>query len=153
VPLAQWPSPVVRTRLVERFAVRVLEQAHAARATLVGTNGPDRRTRHYVPVPGRRAAAAMAADAQLRTVRPLSAAVVGDSQSATHAGRRVAGGPPTAPPAYDPLEREPEVLAEQRVNHGIDGAVAVAQPEHDGEQGGLYARRAESPDQVHGEER
>lgn len=150
MPLAQWPSPVVRTRLVERFAVRVLEQAHAA---LVGTNGPDHGTRDDVPVPGRRAAAAVAADAQLRTVRSLAAAVVGDGQSAAaHAGRRVAGGRPTAPPAYDPLEREPEVLAEQRVDHGVDGAVAVAQPEHDGEQGRLYARRAESPDQVHGEE-
>jgi len=35
------------------------------------------------------------------------------------AGRRVAGGRPTASPAYDPLEREPEVLAEQRVDHRL----------------------------------
>jgi len=151
VPLAQWPSPVVRTRFVERFAVRVLEQSHAARAALVGTHGRDNGTRDDVPVS--RGHAAMATGAQLRTVRPLAAAVVGDGQRAARAGRRVAGRRPTAPPAYDPLEREPEVLAEQRVDHRVDGAVAVAQPEHDGEQSGLYARGAECPDQVHGEER
>jgi len=95
----------------------------------------------------------VAAGAQLGTVGPFAPAVVGDGETAAQAGRRVAGGRPTAPPAYDPLEREPEVLAEQRVDHRVDGAVAVAQPEHDGEQSGLYARGAKSPYQVHGEER
>jgi len=94
----------------------------------------------------------MAAGAQLGTVRPLTPAVIGDGETTAQTCRRVTGRRPTAPPAYDPLEREPEVLAEQRVDHRVDGAVAVAQPEHDGEQGGLYARRAKSPYQVHGEE-
>jgi len=54
----------------------------------------------------------VAAGAQLGTVRPLAPSVVGDGETTAKAGRRVAGGRPTAPPANDPLEREPEVLAE-----------------------------------------
>lgn len=55
--------------------------------------------------------------------------------------------------AYYPLEREPEVFREQRVNYGVYHAVAVTQPEHHREQEIVYARVAECPDQVHGEER
>lgn len=91
----------------------------------------------------------------MRAVRALAAAVVGHGQTAAAAGHagRLDGRAPAAPPAYNALEREPEVLAEQRVDHRVDGAVAVAQPEHDGEQCGLYARGAERAHQVHGEER
>lgn len=54
--------------------------------------------------------------------------------------------------ADDPLEREPEVLREQRVYQRVYRAVAVAQPEEDGEHHGVYAVDAERADQVHGEE-
>lgn len=100
-----------------------------------------------VPAPGRRA--------QLRTVRAFATAVLGRGERATcAAGRRVTGGCPAArPTAYDPFERESEVFTEQRIDHRVDGAVAVAQPEHDRKQRGLYARGTERSDQVHGEER
>lgn len=54
--------------------------------------------------------------------------------------------------AYDLLERESEVLREERIDHGIDGGVAVAQPEYDREQQRFDAVIAERSDQVHREE-
>lgn len=54
--------------------------------------------------------------------------------------------------ADDALEREPEVLGEERVDQRIDGAVAVAQPEEHGEEERGDALLAERADEVHGEE-
>ena len=55
--------------------------------------------------------------------------------------------------ADDLLEREAEVFGEERVYEGIDGAVAIAQPEHRGEHQGRDALLAEGAHYVHGEER
>lgn len=55
--------------------------------------------------------------------------------------------------ADDALEREPEVVAEQRVQAGVDGRVAVAQPEEDREDQRVDALDAERAHHVHREER
>lgn len=109
-----------------------------------------------VPVGRRHAAIAAAASTELRAVRTLTPTVVSHGEpdaAAGRAGRRVAGGRPATPSAYDPFEREPEVLAEQRIYHRVYGTVTVAQPEHEGEQCGLNAGGTERADQVHGEKR
>lgn len=54
--------------------------------------------------------------------------------------------------ADDALEGEPEVVAEQRVQTGVDGRVAVAQPEEDREDQRVDALDAERAHHVHGEE-
>lgn len=54
--------------------------------------------------------------------------------------------------ADDALERESEVLREERIDHGIHSGVAVAEPEDDREDGGIDAVTAEGPDHVDGEE-
>jgi len=51
------------------------------------------------------------------------------------------------------LESEAEILAEEGVDAGIDGRVAVAQPEEDGKEHRRDALFAEGADDVHGEER
>lgn len=55
--------------------------------------------------------------------------------------------------ANDPLEREPEVLREQRVDQRVDRAVAVPQPKQDREHQRMDAVLAERHHQVHREER
>ena len=55
--------------------------------------------------------------------------------------------------AQNLLESEAEVLAEQSVDARVDGRVAVAQPEEDGEEDRRDALFAEGPDDVHSEER
>lgn len=50
------------------------------------------------------------------------------------------------------LERIAELSREHRVDEGVDGGVAVAQPEDDGEGQGGDAFLTESSDKVHGEE-
>lgn len=55
--------------------------------------------------------------------------------------------------ADEPLERESEIFGEQRVDHRIDGGIAVPDPEHDRKQQIVDAVVAEGPYQVHGEER
>ena len=54
--------------------------------------------------------------------------------------------------ADDALEGEPEVVAEQRVQAGVDGRVAVAQPEEDREDQRVDALDAERAHHVHREE-
>jgi hypothetical protein len=53
----------------------------------------------------------------------------------------------------DALEREAEVLREHRINEGIDGAVAVAEPEQNGKQNFVDAVVAERANEVEREER
>lgn len=53
----------------------------------------------------------------------------------------------------DALEGEPKVLGEERIDHGIHGRVAVAQPEDDGEHGGVDAITAKRSNYVDREER
>ena len=55
--------------------------------------------------------------------------------------------------AEDLLEGEAKVFAEQGVDARIDGRIAVAQPEEDGEEHRRDALGAEGPHHVHGEER
>lgn len=55
-------------------------------------------------------------------------------------------------PADDALEGEPKVFGEERVDQRVDGTVAVAQPEEDGEEERVYALLAEGANEVHGEE-
>lgn len=55
--------------------------------------------------------------------------------------------------ADDLLEGEPEVATKEGVNTRIDGRVAVAQPEQDGEENRWDTLRAKCSDYVHGEER
>lgn len=52
----------------------------------------------------------------------------------------------------DSLERLPEVTGEESVDERIDGRVAVAKPEENGEQCVVDAVIAEGPGEVHGEE-
>ena len=51
------------------------------------------------------------------------------------------------------LEGESKIATEQGVDARIDGRIAVAQPEEDGEENRRYAFRTERPYHVHGEER
>lgn len=70
----------------------------------------------------------------------------------------IAAAPDTAIPSLaeaftdDPLEREPEILAEQSVDAGIYRGVAVAQPEKHAEDGGVNAVGTIGAHQVHREE-
>lgn len=54
--------------------------------------------------------------------------------------------------ANDALERKAEILGEQRIDHWIDGRVAVAQPKEERKHQRLDAVVAERAYQVHGEE-
>lgn len=81
------------------------------------------------------------------------------TQGAEVDGRVGDGGwwkPPAAPAsgtaAQQLLEGEPEVLAEESVDAGVERRVAVAQPEEDGEEERGDALGAERPDHVDGEE-
>lgn len=59
---------------------------------------------------------------------------------------------PAEAPHDDPFEGLPEVTREESVDEGVDGRVAVPEPEEDREQGVVDAVIAEGPDEVHGEE-
>lgn len=89
----------------------------------------------------------------------------GDARGATsvmsanlgHVGAATAGGSRdrfrrAEEPADEPLEREPEVLGEERVDHRVDRRVAIAEPKQDRKERFVDAVFAERPDQVHREE-
>lgn len=53
--------------------------------------------------------------------------------------------------AHNLLEGEAEIATKQGVDARINGRIAIAQPEQDGEQNGWNALRTECPDDVHRE--